>query len=86
MFYFAPRRNPDVIPKANRCNLEGDNVLFLHAEIVTQTLHFEEKFIFFAFSLENIWSIQKKVVILQTFSRERCLSARVRIGKSMEYL
>ena len=47
-----------------------------------QTLQFEKKFTFFAFSLENICVIQKKVVILQAFSRERCLSARVRNKKS----
>ena len=35
----------------------------------------------FAFSLEKIWSYQKKVfVILQAFSRERCLSARDKAG------
>ena len=53
--------------------------------IVTLTLHFAEKFTFFDFFRRNIWSCQKKVVILQTFSSEPCLSARVCIRKSMEY-
>ena len=43
-------------------------------------------FTFFAFSLENIWSIQKKVVILQAFSRERDLMGAYVYNKSMEYL
>jgi len=41
-------------------------------------------FTFFAFSLENIWSIQKKVVILQAFSRERDLMGAYVYNKSME--
>lgn len=35
-----------------------------------------QKCIFFDFSLENIWSIQKKVVLLQAFSREMYDDAR----------
>jgi len=43
-----------------------------------------QKCIFFDFSLENIWSCQKKAVSLQAFSRERDLWVRTHDIKSME--
>jgi len=53
-------------------------IFFKLAFFATQTLHFAKIFTFFAFSLENIWSYQKKVVILHAFSpRNGLMRSRV---------